>query len=69
MTRPDFTKIDLGSPSAKSISETSISGKDWVSPEGIAVKPHYSAADTKGLKNLNTMPGSEPYIRGPYPTM
>lgn len=64
MTHPDFTKIDLG---AKSGSPEP--GEDWISPEGIPVKSHYSASDVEGLPSLDTMPGSEPYIRGPYPTM
>lgn len=64
MTHPDFTKIDLG------LSSSNVrNGKDWMSPEGIPVKPHYFTKDTAGLENLDTMPGSEPYIRGPYPTM
>ena len=41
----------------------------WETPEGIAVKPMYSAKDLEGLDFLNTMPGVAPYLRGPYPTM
>ncbi len=38
-------------------------------PEGIAVKPVYTAADTAGLDFLDTFPGIPPYLRGPYPAM
>ena len=47
------------------------SAKDlaWHSPEGIEVKPLYSKEDTEKLKYTNTMPGLEPFIRGPKATM
>lgn len=38
-------------------------------PEGIAIKPLYTAEDTKDLKFANTLPGFEPYVRGPKATM
>ncbi|WP_066952802.1 methylmalonyl-CoA mutase, partial [Streptomyces lushanensis] len=41
----------------------------WETPEGIAVKPLYTARDTAGLDFLGTYPGIAPYLRGPYPTM
>jgi len=41
----------------------------WLTPEGIPVKPAYSADDLKGLDFLDTYPGIAPYLRGPYPTM
>ncbi|MFG3230017.1 methylmalonyl-CoA mutase [Kitasatospora sp. NPDC048194] len=49
-------------------------GKDvdelvWDTPEGIGVKPLYTAADLTGLDFLDTYPGIAPYLRGPYPTM
>ena len=42
---------------------------DWHTPEGIAVKPLYTADDLSGLDFLDTYPGIAPYLRGPYPTM
>ena len=41
----------------------------WKTPEGIDVKPFYSKEDLEGLEYTNTMPGMEPYIRGPQATM
>src|ERR1700759_2717886 len=41
----------------------------WETPEGIGVKPLYTAADTEGLDFLETLPGLPPFLRGPYPTM
>ncbi len=41
----------------------------WHTPEGIAVKTSYAAADLIGLDGLDTYPGIAPFLRGPYPTM
>lgn len=41
----------------------------WNSPEGIPVKAFYSKADTESLQYTDTMPGIEPFIRGPKATM
>ncbi len=39
------------------------------SPEGIEIRPCYSADDLHDIEALGTFPGSPPYLRGPYPTM
>jgi methylmalonyl-CoA mutase len=41
----------------------------WATPEGIPVRPLYTAADTQALDFLRTYPGLPPFVRGPYPTM
>ena len=41
----------------------------WETPEGIAVKPLYTAADLEGLEQVDTLPGFAPYLRGPRATM
>jgi len=41
----------------------------WQTPEGIAVKPLYTAEDTAHLAHMNTMPGLAPFVRGPRATM
>ena len=42
---------------------------DWMTPEGIPVKPVYSAEDIEGMAHVNTLPGLAPYVRGPKATM
>jgi methylmalonyl-CoA mutase len=42
---------------------------DWVTPEGIVVKPLYTAADVGNLGYTDTLPGIEPFVRGPQATM
>ena len=41
----------------------------WDTPEGIPVRPLYTADDREGLDFLDTRPGIAPYLRGPYATM
>jgi methylmalonyl-CoA mutase len=38
-------------------------------PEGIPVKPLYTEADLEGLEAVGTLPGLEPFLRGPRATM
>jgi methylmalonyl-CoA mutase len=41
----------------------------WDTPDGIRVKPLYTAADLRGLDHADTRPGLWPYLRGPRATM
>ncbi|NOQ50947.1 MAG: methylmalonyl-CoA mutase [Desulfuromonadaceae bacterium] len=46
-----------------------LSNFKWETPEGITVKPLYTAADTAGLETADTLPGLAPFVRGPMATM
>ena len=37
----------------------------WQTPEGIPVKPLYTEADLEGIDHLGTLPGFDPFLRGP----
>ena len=63
---PDFSKVGFEAPK---FSAGSTDGESWMTPEGIAVKQHYDAADVEGLDFLDTWPGAAPFLRGPYPAM
>ena len=54
---------------AKSAPGGDVSALNWVTPDGITVKPLYTAEDTASLPHANTLPGFEPFIRGPQATM
>lgn len=41
----------------------------WQTPEGIAVKPLYTAQDLEKVSHLDSLPGFEPFVRGPRATM
>ena len=66
MTLPDFSKLTLDSNIAKAPPPT---GEPWLTPEGIAVRTAYTAADRAGLDFVDGYPGLAPFGRGPYPTM
>ena len=64
---PDKQKwIDLA---AKELRGKPLESLDWLTPEGIPVKPIYTAEDIEGMEHVNTLPGLPPYVRGPKATM
>jgi methylmalonyl-CoA mutase len=79
MAIPDFSDVELGSPEpgshaqwAEALHAATGKGPDaltWETPEGIGIKPVYTAADLSDVDFLGTYPGIAPYLRGPYPTM
>ncbi len=54
---------------AKSAPAGNVDALTWVTPEGLKLKPLYTAADTANLPYADTLPGFEPFIRGPQATM
>ncbi len=42
---------------------------DTATPEGITVKPLYTSADTQHLQNSESLPGTDPFVRGIRATM
>jgi methylmalonyl-CoA mutase len=54
---------------ARSAPGADVNALNWVTPEGIAVKPLYTAADLNGLHYTDTLPGFAPFLRGPQATM
>ncbi|KAA1024301.1 methylmalonyl-CoA mutase [Pseudonocardia sp. EV170527-09] len=74
MSIPDFTTVpllgDTGETGDTAAATTwNGSAEVWEAPEGIGVKPLYTADDLAGVDFLHTYPGITPYLRGPYPTM
>ena len=53
----------------KELKEKPLEALNWETPEGILVKPVYTAEDLAGLDAVNTLPGLAPYLRGPAATM
>jgi len=69
---PEFQTASLeawAKAAAKSAPGGNVEALNWHTPDGITVKPLYTAADTKNLPYANTLPGFEPYLRGPQATM
>ena len=63
------SKVDWQKLAEKELRGKSVKELDWVTLEGIEVKPVYSEEDIKGLKHLGNLPGFEPYVRGVKATM
>ncbi len=53
----------------KSAPSGNVDALNWKTPDGISVKPLYTAEDTAALPYANTLPGFEPFLRGPQATM
>ena len=79
---PNFAEVGLASTSnsgrlspdewqarAEATAGANLKDLAWQTPEGIAVKPLFTADDLAGLDFLDTRPGMAPFLRGPYPTM
>ncbi len=69
---PEFKPATLDAwhkAAAKSAPGGNVDALNWITPDGIAVKPLYTAADTANLPYADTLPGFEPYLRGPQATM
>ena len=68
----DFPKKSLQdwqAQAAKELKRESLDGLTWTTPEGIEVKPLYTAADLDALADTETLPGFAPFTRGPRATM
>src|SRR5262249_9039005 len=67
---PDSSRLDAWLKSAaKSAPGGDLEALNWVTPEGITVKPLYTRKDLEGLLYADTLPGFEPFLRGPQATM
>ncbi|MFN7546257.1 MAG: methylmalonyl-CoA mutase [Pseudomonadota bacterium] len=70
MTRPDAAALEQWrKAAAKSAPGGDLDALTWHTPEGIAVRPLYTAADLEGLQHLHSLPGFAPFVRGPQATM
>ncbi len=58
----------------KALARKELKGRDpgeliWQTPEGIPVKPLYTEDDMAGVDHLGSLPGLDPFLRGPRATM
>jgi methylmalonyl-CoA mutase len=73
MAAPDKGRVpDL--ESWRRLASSELKGADpdrliWETPEGIPVKPLYTAADLEGLDATDSLPGLPPFVRGVRATM
>ncbi len=63
------TLDDWSAAASKDLKGTDPAALAWETPEGIIVKPLYTAADLEELGGVDTLPGFAPYTRGVRATM
>ena len=69
---PDSRKAELTDwekAAQKSAPNGNTAALGWNTPDGIHLKALYTAADSAALPYANTLPGFEPFVRGPQATM
>ena len=69
---PDSNKVELSDwekAAQKSAPNGNTAALGWNTPDGIHLKALYTAADSAALPYANTLPGFEPFVRGPQATM
>ena len=69
---PDSNKVELSDwekAAQKSAPNGNTDALGWNTPDGIHLKALYTAADSAALPYANTLPGFEPFVRGPQATM
>src|SRR5689334_24968997 len=71
---PKKTLADWEKLATKELRDKPLSSLDWTTPEGIVVKPIYTAADLEKLETMGSevggsLPGFPPFTRGPKATM
>ena len=65
----DHGPKDWAALAAKELKGADPTSLTWTTPEGIAVKPLYTAEDLERLEVVGSLPGLPPFTRGPRATM
>ena len=66
---PKKTLADWAALAQKECRDKPLDDLTWETPEGIPVKPLYTAEDLERLEHVGSMPGTAPFVRGPRATM
>ncbi len=66
---PKVTSEEWKAAAEKDLRGKPLDSLTWDTPEGIAVKPLYTAEDLENIDHLDSFPGFFPFLRGPRATM
>lgn len=66
--KPNYKNIDIFSKPASGKGKAAAKS-EWMTPEQIAVKGVFTAADLENMEHLSYAAGLPPFLRGPYSTM
>ena len=68
--RKNIQHIKLGiRDKGKVVTPSAVEGQNFLTAEGIELKPNYSNEDIENLEHIGFGAGFAPYLRGPYTTM
>ena len=68
--RKNIQHIKLGiRDNGKVVTPSAVEGQNFLTAEGIELKPNYSNEDIENLEHIGFGAGFAPYLRGPYTTM
>ena len=68
---PSFPEVNLDAwkkSAQKSAPNGDVDSLGWKTPDGIHLKALYTSSDVQGLNYTDTLPGFEPFVRGPQAT-
>jgi methylmalonyl-CoA mutase len=68
-TMPDSNLDDWKKSAQKSAPKGDVDKLGWQTPDGIHLKALYTTEDIEGLQYTHSLPGFEPFLRGPQATM
>src|SRR5215510_947105 len=66
---PKPSRADWEALARRELGDRAADSLVWQTPEGIPVKPLYTAADLETLEHVGGLPGFPPFVRGPRATM
>lgn len=69
MTKKRESELAWEQLASTELKDKSLDDLNWQTPEGIDVKPLYTADDLENIAHISGMPGMEPFTRGPKATM
>ncbi len=61
--------LDWEAAVRKELKTDDLSRLDWLTPEGLPIKPLYTRKDIESLATADTLPGFPPFVRGPMASM
>src|SRR3954447_15510950 len=67
---PNSSNLDSWEKAAaRSAPGGNVAALNWNTPDGVVVKPLYTRKDLEGIAHADSLPGFEPFVRGPQATM
>ncbi len=69
MSKPPEQTADWRALATSELRGKPLDDLNWLSPEGIQIKPLYTQEDLENIAHLDSLPGFDPFVRGPRASM